>query len=63
MGLNSVPWFAARDRRTRVAAVRDRAAAGNWLFVAGSTLAVIVIAAIPFLVVAWIVAAVRQYFS
>ena len=40
-----------------------RAAAGDWLFVAVSTLAVVVIAAIPFLVVAWIVVAIRQYFS
>ena len=40
-----------------------RAAAGDWLFVAVSTLAVVAIAAIPFLVVAWIVAAIRQYFS
>jgi hypothetical protein len=40
-----------------------RAAAGDWLFVAVSTLAVAAIAAIPLLVVAWIVAAIRQYFS
>ena len=40
-----------------------RAAADDWLFVAVSTLAVVAIAAIPFLVVAWIVAAIRQYFS
>ena len=40
-----------------------RAAAGDWLFVALSTVAVVAIAAIPFLVVAWLVAAIRQYFS
>jgi hypothetical protein len=40
-----------------------RAATGDWLFVTVSTLAVAMIAAIPFLVVAWIVAAIRQYFS
>ena len=40
-----------------------RAAAGDWLFVVVSTLVLVAIAAIPFLVVAWIVAAVRQYFS
>jgi uncharacterized protein DUF4112 len=40
-----------------------RAAAGDWLFVALSTVTVVAIAAIPFLVVAWLVAAIRQYFS
>jgi hypothetical protein len=40
-----------------------RAAAGDWLFVTALTLVVLVIAAIPFLIVAWLVAAIRQYFS
>ena len=40
-----------------------RPTAGDWLFVALSTVAVVAIAAIPFLVVAWLVAAIRQYFS
>ena len=40
-----------------------RPAAGDWLFVTALTLVVVVIAAIPFLIVAWLVAAIRQYFS
>jgi Domain of unknown function (DUF4112) len=40
-----------------------RATAGDWLFVTALTLVVVVIAAIPFLIVAWLVAAIRQYFS
>ena len=40
-----------------------RAAPGDWLFVTALTLVVVVIAAIPFLIVAWLVAAIRQYYS
>lgn len=40
-----------------------RPAAGDWVFVGLSTLIIVVIAAIPFVIVAWMVAALRQYFS
>ena len=40
-----------------------RPAAGDWIFVGLSTLVIVAIAAIPFVIVAWMVAAIRQYFS
>jgi hypothetical protein len=40
-----------------------QASPGDWIFVAVLTLAVILIAAIPFVVAAWIIAAIRQSFS
>ena len=40
-----------------------RPTAGDWLFVGLSTLIIVAIAAIPFVIVAWMVAAIRQHFS
>jgi hypothetical protein len=45
------------------AAHERRASAGDWIFVALLTFAVIAIAAVPFVIVAWIIAAIRQSFS
>jgi hypothetical protein len=45
------------------ATLERRAGAGDWLFVTAATLVVAAIAAVPLLVVVWIAAAIRQYFS
>lgn len=45
------------------AAYEHRASPGDWLFVAVSTLVIIAIAAVPFVIAAWMIVAVRQYFS
>ena len=45
------------------AAYEHRASPGDWFFVAVSTLVIIAIAAVPFVIAAWMIVAVRQYFS
>ena len=44
--------------------VREQPASpGDWLFVAASTLVLIAVAAMPFVIAAWAIAAIRQLFS